>query len=197
MATVEDHFAAVYRRLIELEQRLDKMVRHGTVVDIDPKKHLVRLKVGGSDDEPLKSPWVPYAQIAGALKIHSMPSFGQTMTLICPTGDFRQAVAIPLTWSNENPSPSDKPDEHVLTFGDVRVTLKKDDLEIKVGNACFSISKEEAFAAVGDNRLGVFSGGVYSVKATRLGLDNEGEKNDTFPKAVTDAGPSKQVQAKV
>jgi len=119
-------------RVAELERRVAGMVRHGTVEQVDPQKQRVRLRLGGTDDKPFIGPWVPYAQIAGALKVHTPPSVGQQMTLLSPTGDPRQAVALPMTWSNQNAAPSDKGDEHVLTFGSCRIELRGNEIIVKV-----------------------------------------------------------------
>ena len=65
------------------------------------------------------SPWVPYAQFSGALRVHTPPTVGQQFTAMSPTGDFQQAVAVPLTHSTANPSPSTAAEQNVLSFGDV------------------------------------------------------------------------------
>src|ERR1035437_8541558 len=56
------------RRLVgwraTLEDRMDKQVRHGKVTDVDTKKQLARLEIGNKDGTSLKSPWVPYAEVA-------------------------------------------------------------------------------------------------------------------------------------
>ncbi|MBB4042016.1 hypothetical protein GGR34_003701 [Microvirga flocculans] len=110
----------------ELKRRFENSQRVGVVKEVDPAKGRVRLQVGGTDGEPFLTPWVPYAQVAGDLKIHSPPSIGQQMILICPDGDFRQGMALPFTFSKQNPSPSDKGDEHVTEFGDFREEIRKD-----------------------------------------------------------------------
>lgn len=157
LLTVEAIISDLRRRMIDLERRFDNSARHGVVSDVDAEKHLVRLKIGGTDDEPMKSAWVPYGQIAGAMKVHSPPSLGQNMTLMCPTGDFRQAIAMPFTWNNDNPSPSTKKDEHVLTFGSVKITLKSDSMTL----------------AVGDNRIVITGDEIVTYGKTRL---NDGKK---------------------
>lgn len=119
------------QRIAELERKSDNAIRHGTVEEVDAKEKLVKLRIGGTDDEPFVSPWVPYGQMAGALKLHSPPSKDQQMTMFSPGGDFLQAVALPFHWSDQNPSPSDKEDEHVLTFGSWRLTLKAGELTIE------------------------------------------------------------------
>lgn len=152
LLTLEAWIADLHRRLIDVERRFDNSTRHGVVSDVDAEKHLVRLKIGGTDDEPLKSPWLPYGQIAGAMKVHSPPSEGQNMTLFCPAGDFRQAVALPMTWNDANPSPSKAKDEHVLAFGDVRITIKSGSFEVAVGETRLSITGDE-IVTYGKTRL--------------------------------------------
>ena len=119
-------------RIAELERRFSGMVRHGTIEEVDPAKQIMRLNFGKDvDGKPFLSPWIPYAQIAGALKVHTPPSKGQQFTALSPNGDWRQAVAMPMTWSNQNPSPSDKGNENVLTFGSVTIRITADKVLIE------------------------------------------------------------------
>jgi phage baseplate assembly protein gpV len=127
-------------RVAELERRVANFARHGTVHSVDAAAGTVRLVIGESEDGPFLSPHVPYGQIAGALKVHSPPSAGQQMTLIAPSGDPRQGVALPMTWSDANASPSDKGDEHVVKIGSVTMTLKGDGLTLSVGGVRIAIS---------------------------------------------------------
>ena len=137
--------AEIVGRVAELERRVYGMMRHGTVAQVDAQKGLLRLDMGlpseGGGDKFL-GPWVPYAQHAGALKAHVPPSVGQQFTLMAPGGDWRQAVAVPFTWSNDNPSPSTSQSENVLTFGDATITLKAGSLSIKVGDVTLKVSAE-------------------------------------------------------
>ena len=190
MAAFHEQFAGMMRDVADIKRRLDNTVRHGTVTDVDAKKQRVRLQIGGTESEPQKSPWVPYGQIAGALKVHTPPSKGQQMTLLAPTGDFRQSVAMPLTWSDQNKSPSEKPDEHVMTFENVTVTVKKDSLKISVGDASIEITKDSILAIakemfrskVGDAEIeqkaaatNIVAAALHTVGKTYLGVDSKGE----------------------
>ena len=130
--------AKLLLRVAELERRVANTMRHGPVVEVDPKKQVVRLGIGEDDNgQPVPGPWVPYGQIAGAMKVHTPPSVGQNMTMFSPTGDFRQAVAMPFTWSDENGSPSEKGDEHVATFGDFKAEIRGNELVITVPRIFF------------------------------------------------------------
>jgi phage baseplate assembly protein gpV len=130
-------------RVADLERRFSGVMRHGTVEEVDPGKQIVRVKFGeDKDGKPFLSPWVPYAQIAGALKVHTPPTKGQQMTTMSPTGDWMQAVALPMHWSDQNPSPSSNGDENVLTYGNVRITVKDDLVQINVGGVSVNISSD-------------------------------------------------------
>lgn len=147
------------QRVADLERRVASQLRHGTVEEVDAKKQRIRLRIGeGDDGKPFLSPWVPYAQIAGALKIHTPPSQGQQFTLISPSGDFRQAVALPLTWSEQNKSPSDKGDEHILTFADVKIEIRDGQMKITAGDAVADIKKGSIELAIGGNGFVLDSG---------------------------------------
>lgn len=124
--------ADMIRRTAEIERRFDGMVTQGTVAEVDPKAGTVRIRYGGTDDEPFLSPAIPYAQTAGALKVHAPPSVGQQMTILNGSGDFRQGLALPMTWSDANKSPSEKGDENVLTFGSATVELRGGEIVVKV-----------------------------------------------------------------
>jgi phage baseplate assembly protein gpV len=130
-------------RVADLERRFSGVVRHGTVDQVDPAKQIVRLKFGeDKDGNPFLSPWVPYAQIAGALKVHTPPSVGQQMSTLSPSGDWMQSIALPMHWSDQNASPSQNGDENVLTYGNVRATIKDDLVQITVGGVTVNISSD-------------------------------------------------------
>lgn len=133
-------FVDLFRRVAELERRADGMVKQGPVAEVDAAAGTVRIRLGGTDSEPFLSPPIPYAQFAGALKVHTPPSVGQQMTVISGVGDFRQGLALPMTWSDQNAAPSDKGDENVVTFGDVRIELSGGGLKIMVGGVSVEIS---------------------------------------------------------
>lgn len=137
-------------RVADLERRFSGVVRHGTVHEVDPEKQIVRLKFGEDQDgKPFLSPWVPYAQIAGALKVHTPPSVGQQMSTVAPSGEWQQAVALPMHWSDSNKSPSSKGDENVLTYGNVRATIKDSLVEVVVGGCTFEVTDGHVKVKVG------------------------------------------------
>ncbi len=125
--------------LAQVQWQLDHMVVHGPVTDVDTKKHRCRLEVGRDPEtgDVIKGPWIPYGQIAGARKEHTPPSIGQQMTAFSPTGDPLQALCFAMTWSDQNQSPSDKPDEDVDVRGDTKLLVRKDEYKRQVGDDNF------------------------------------------------------------
>lgn len=138
-------------RITRVETRMDNQVRHGKVTDVDTKKQLCRIEIGERNGKPVKSPWVPYAQFAGDYKSHTPPTKGQQLSIFAPNGEFRQAVVMPFTWTNQNKSPSDKEDEHVHTYGkDYRIREKQDRRETTVGKVKITQTKDAVTFSVSD-----------------------------------------------
>ena len=130
------------QRIQDLERRVAGMMRHGSVKEVDTAKGLVRLSVAPEGDPEMLSAWVPYAQVAGpqtGLKVHNPPRVGQNMTLMAPSGDLRQSVAMPMTWSNEAPSPGQTADP-AMTYAMVRVDVGLSNLKVTVGEAVVDIA---------------------------------------------------------
>ena len=162
MSGVEHIIARLAGRVAELEWRVENMQRHGTVAEVDAETSRVRLIIGGTEDEPMLSPWVRPAQMAGALKVHALPSVGQTMTLFSPSGEMAAGVAVPFTWSNDNPSPSDSAEANVITFGSLRIEVTEGGLKVTAGATVLDVTVE-GVAIEGDDLThnGVFIGDIH------------------------------------
>lgn len=137
-------FAELWKELANIKQTMARTFVEGTVEEVDPKAQTARLKIGeDSDGKPILGPSVAYSQYAGAFKGHIPVSKGQQMTMIAPGGDWRRATLWPMTFSDENKSPSEKGDENVITYGDFKVVIKKDDITVTVGDKVhFSLNKD-------------------------------------------------------
>lgn len=125
------------QRIQALERRVAGMLRHGSVKEVDTAKGLARLTIAPDGDQEFLSPWIPYGQIAGpstGLKVHAPPVVGQNMTLISPSGDLRQSVALPMTWSDQAQSPGQGPDP-TATYGDFRIEILPGEMKITVPKA--------------------------------------------------------------
>jgi phage baseplate assembly protein gpV len=159
-------------RLTEIERRMAGIMRHGTVAEVDPARQRMRLDFGpahGSDGRFL-SPWVPYAQFSGALKVHTPPTVGQQFTAMSPSGDFQQAVAVPLTHHEGNPSPSTAGDENVITYGNVRMTLADDLARVDVGGSILKMTAAEITLSTNGSNIVLNAGGV-TINGARIDLN--------------------------
>lgn len=205
MPGIDDIIVALLERVGELERRVSNSIRHGPVTDVDAKKQLCRLRLNPeTEQEAFKSGWVPYGQMAGAFKFHNPPTVGQNMTLLSPGGDASQSIAVPFTWSDKNPSPGDKEEEHVVTFGDLKISYKKDKLTLSVGSASITIEKdknilmeasEKIRAKVSDKIMAVTQQHVVTVKRTDVGADSETEILPLKVKLIDDS-PAKYIYSK-
>jgi phage baseplate assembly protein gpV len=138
-------------QLQEHNRRIAGQEWRGKAVAVDPVKKRVRVLLGKTPEgEDVLSPWGPYKQTAGALKLHSAPSIGQVMAGRSESGDLEQVVFEPFHWSDANPSPSDDGDAHVLTFGDVTVTLLAGEVSARVGGATWRLNSGGFSVDVGD-----------------------------------------------
>ena len=161
-----------------LEDRMDKTVRHGKVTDVDTKKQLARIEIGNKDGVSLKSPWVPYAQVAGTdgqgagqgeYKFHNPPTVGQQMTLFSPNGEFRQATILPFTWHDKAVSPSQANDEHVITYGKMKIEHKKDLLRSTVDQTIIEQKTDTTTLKVGGSSIEITSGEI-KIKSAKVSI---------------------------
>lgn len=141
--SIHNAFRAIFERLQEIERRAAGAQWTGKVKHVDAEKHLIRLVLGKGEDGEVLSPWLPVGQVAGKLKIHSMPSIGQVVTARAEGGDLEQAIIDPYHWTDENPSPSTDEDEHVLTLGSVRITLTAGGIKAEVGGTSVELTDGE------------------------------------------------------
>lgn len=133
----------VLERLQESNRRLAGVEMRGKIPQggVDAEKKKIRIVIGKTPEgEEVLSPWVPVKQVAGALKIHTLPTEGQVMAIRSETGDVEQGIAEPFHWTDDNPSPSDDPAEHLLQFGEVTVSLKGGGLRISVGDCSWDLT---------------------------------------------------------
>ena len=160
----------------DLEARMGRTFRKGQVTDVDAINHIYRQEVGVDDDgNPVKSPWLPYSQIAGALKVHSPPSIGEQYMMIAPDGDHSQALGFPHGWSDSNPSPSTDPAADVSVRGNVMRTVKDGLHLLAVGTTTTNMTAA-ALKSVSDLVSHGVTGGLASVVMDASGMVHQAEK---------------------
>ncbi len=164
MSELVDTILALMQRVQELERRAAGSQWRGTVKEVDAAKGTARLTIGQDEDgNDVLSPPIPYAQTAGALKIHSPPSIGQQMEAYAQGGDIEQATLRPLHWKNDLTSPSEKGDEHVITRGSTTIRVKDDEVFVQRG--------QQSVHMKSDGTMALASGGAISVTGTSITLD--------------------------
>lgn len=164
MSELADVILGLVQRISELERRAAGSQWRGTVKEVDPKKGTARLVIGQDDDgQDVLSPPIPYAQTAGALKLHNPPSVGQQMEVYAQGGDIEQATLRPLHWKNDLTSPSDKGDEHVLELGSTKVRVKGDEVFVQRG--------EQSVHMKADGSMALASAGAVTVTGQSITLD--------------------------
>ena len=132
---------SILERLQEHDRRIGASNWRGKVMDVDPEKALARVELGKDEDGAIiKSPWLPYAQTAGALKAHIPPTVGQVMSMRRSSGDIEQGTLEASHWSDDNQSPSQDGDKNVVTFGDVTIDLSGDGLTVSCGGVTLSLT---------------------------------------------------------
>lgn len=131
--------AQILAQQAEFGRRLDGLIVQGPVEEVD-KSGTVRIRAGTEDGQPFLTAATPVSQIAGNLKIHSLPSKGQQMTVINVGGDVGQGLAIPMTWSDANASPSDSLTDTVLSLGEVTVVLSPNAIKATIGGVIYEFT---------------------------------------------------------
>jgi phage baseplate assembly protein gpV len=159
-------------RVTDLERRVAGVMRHGTVAEVDPGRQRMRLDFGPTHGGRGRflSPWLPYTQFSGALRVHTPPTVGQQFTVMSPSGDFQQAVAVPLTHHAGNPSPSTAGDENVITYGNVRMTLADDLVRVDVGGSLLKMTAAEITLSTNGSSIVLNACGV-TINGARIDLN--------------------------
>lgn len=161
--TLNDFMIKLLQRVQSLEQRVAASMRPGVVDQVDPEKRALRVRVGGTDDAPVLSPWVPYTEIGAGpsgINLAWNPKPGQNVMLMAPGGDLQQAVASPFTWSDAHGSPSSSGDEAVARFGQSKITIKSDRTITEVGAAKITQTNDGVTIEVGGVSVAITAGGL-------------------------------------
>ncbi|MDC7784770.1 phage baseplate assembly protein V [Rhodoplanes sp. TEM] len=185
---MRDLLQELVTRVAELERKSDNMLRPGPVQarkKIDGE-WFVRTKIGGTDEKPTLSPWLPYAQQNGGpkgLNVYRVPQIGENMMMVSPTGDPRQALLVPMFWSNEHKPPSDKEDEVVVTHPKFRLSLADGTLKIE-SSEVIEFNSAQTIRLVGGGsevelkggHINIVSGDIHTVGKTHLGVESKDEQ---------------------
>ena len=116
----------------QLNRQFQNMAGIGTVIAVDASIGKIRLKVGDNETDWISIP----AIAAGIVKIWRCPSIGEQFSLTAQGGELINSVAQTALWSEENPPPSQNPDEVFIQLGDHNIIVN-----VAKGEAHFSLQK--------------------------------------------------------
>lgn len=156
MSALARRLRALEKRLVEQDQRIARMLLPATVKAVDPENYRVRLLLGtdvASGAEVL-SPWVKWQSgSAGKVKDWSPPAEGEEMLLVSPSGvvgtGSRAMFGTFTDAGGDNPPPTDKGDERVWAFGDLRITTRGDRYTIALDEASIDIAGDAVSIGIG------------------------------------------------
>ncbi len=111
--------------------RIDGLIRIGTVAEIDNAKRQVRVK-----SAELLSDWIPWpATISHNFRIWIPPRKKTQVLLVCPSGDFAQAMIAQAFYTDDLNSPSTDENTDMIEFNDGTV-IKKDSEKLTIDSPC-------------------------------------------------------------
>ena len=137
---------ALSQRVADLERRMSGLIRKGSISSVDPATGEATMTLGPDHEGPPS----PYAQHGGPVKIHMPPGAGQQVMALCPDGDLRNAVILPMSFGGGNASPGSTGDANVLTFGGVTMSLWGEAVVIAIGGATITVNGQGITVAGGD-----------------------------------------------
>ncbi len=184
-----DEIREMIRRITELERRLDNVIIHGVVDQVDYDKGVYRVR-----DGEFLTPWLPMTEMAGLAKSWQPLEKGQQVRVISPGGEIgEQSWLTPGGYRDQFPAPSNDGKAVVRTIGGkTRITERVDHIELKVGGASVTVREDEIELKVGGKRLVITGDEIVTHGKTRLNNGNRkvhrlGDRDSDGDAAVTGA----------
>ncbi|MFV5593660.1 phage baseplate assembly protein V [Acinetobacter junii] len=104
----------------------------GTVIAVDASAGKIRLKIDENETD-----WIPIPTIAaGVVKVWRCPSVGEQFSVTAQGGELTSAVPQISLFSEENPPPTDNPDEVFIQLGEHSFVVN-----VATGEANFKLTK--------------------------------------------------------
>ena len=108
------HHAAMDSTTAEIFRRLENIIRHGTIAEVDHAAKRVRVQTG-----ELLTGWLPWkVDRAGTTRTWNPPTVGEQVTILSPGGDLAAGVAMTALYSDEHDSPSTSANKHKTEYPD-------------------------------------------------------------------------------
>jgi phage baseplate assembly protein V len=100
----------------EILRRILNVVRKGTVIDVSHSSAPPTCRVSTGDLQTTWLPWMAFS--AGKTVEWHPPTPGEQILVLSPSGDPAQGVVLRGLYSENSPTPSQKPNEHVRVYPD-------------------------------------------------------------------------------
>lgn len=115
----------LYKRVEELNRRVENRERTGTVTEVDAQKGLARVQLGEDDEgKPYLTAWIPWEeQRQGFIKTFFPPSVGEQVKVGSESGDMTDAIIRGGLPSTANARPHNKPNEAMIKIGEKHTIL--------------------------------------------------------------------------
>ena len=116
----------------QLNRQFQNIAGIGTVIAVDASVGKIRLKVGDNETDWISIP----AIAAGIVKVWRCPSIGEQFSLTAQGGELTNSVPQTAIWSEDNPPPSQNPDEVFIQLGDHSIIVN-----VATGEGHFKLEK--------------------------------------------------------
>lgn len=121
-------------------RRQANAVREGKVIAVDSSKGLVKVDLGDVEN-PLPTPWIQWAERAGARKTWNPPSVGEVMTVLSPDGEIStRSRAMPGGFAGDNGAPSSDGDAMAGSLGDVSWVITGSSATVTIGGCTATLT---------------------------------------------------------
>lgn len=106
-------------RVVDIRRRVDNLVRLGVVAEVDLPAARVRVRYGGTADEPVLSAWLPWLALrAGAAVSWWAPAVGEQVAIAAPSGELSAGVVLGSLYAADAPPPAGDAEVHRTVYAD-------------------------------------------------------------------------------
>lgn len=166
------------QRVHELEQLIGRLMRYGTIADVDHPAARVRVAYDHyANGNPIRTAWLPWAtHRAGADRTWWAPTIGEQVIVLSPFGVMECGLVVPAAYSNSAPAPSSDPNAHTTVYQDgTTITYNRAShvLTLNVMGDVVTNVQGNVDAVVGGN-VDVEAGGHVNAVANTISLDGAG-----------------------
>ncbi len=151
--------ADLVREVEEMRRRMENMIRPSKVAQVRHSDGMVKIKSG-----KWTSDWLPWTELSGGIKTRNMPTVGQEVVGMFPSGGLEQGFVMPGQFTKSNGAPEASEGESIYTRGNMKMTIKDNDWMLSVGGATIRVRPNAINLALGSSEIVIVSGAI-SIKA--------------------------------